>query len=74
MYYSQTCVERSLLGNGKMTVTYWVTAAEHIRQLKILGSQCDGCNIWVTAIYRAVLYRFDSHCSLKNTVYVAGAG
>ena len=22
---------------------------------------------WVTAIYRAVLYRFDSHCSLKNT-------
>lgn len=27
---------------------------------------------WVTAIYRAVSYRFDSHCSLKNTVYIRG--
>ena len=60
--YSQTCVQQSRLGNGKVAVTRYIQGvrciqvnfAENIRQLKILGS-CP-----VTVIYRVTaIYRFD---------------
>ena len=65
--YSQTCVQQSPLGNGKVAVTRYIQGvrciqvnfAENIRQLKILRSCPVTVVSRVTAIYRAVIYRFD---------------
>ena len=70
-YYSHACVQRPPLGNGKVTVIYRVKAiqvnfAENIKQLKILGSFLVTLRYRVTAIYRAVIYRFE--CSVINFI------
>ena len=65
--YSQTCVQQSRLGNGKVAVTRYIQGvrciqvnfAENIRQLKILGSCPVTVVSRVTAIYRAVINKFD---------------
>ena len=65
--YSQICVQQSRLGNGKVAVTRYIQGvrciqvnfAENIRQLKILGSCPVTVVSRVTAIYRAVINRFD---------------
>ena len=65
--YSEICVQQSSLGNGKVAVTRYIQGvrciqvnfAENIRQLKILGSCPVTVVSRVTAIYRAVINRFD---------------
>ena len=65
--HSQTCLLQSPLGNGKVAVTRYIQGGryiqvnfvENIRQLKILGSCPVTVVSRVTAIYRAVINRFD---------------
>ena len=49
-----------------------VNIAENIRQLKILGSCPVTVKYRVTAIYRAVIYRFDCRSQMVSNVVRSG--
>ena len=64
MMYSQTCVQRSTLGNGKVTVIYRVTAiyrstCRKYKATENLGKLSSDHNIQGDSYKQGRIYRFD---------------
>ena len=65
--YTQTCVQRSPLGNSKVTAIYRSTLQNILGNLKFCMGSCPvTVKNRVTALYRDVIYSFDCTCKDKK--------